>query len=134
MRRAVTVAIIALACGVAACGSGTAATQFCSSGPCPAGPHHWTPGEVEQDVQSNPFPPYTNSRDRLYDTVCHVNAGSTRAACVGRRRFGPTPGERVAVEMLLRDNGTLQLICWPHPSTLCDSIQISDQRADPITD
>jgi len=89
---------------------------------------------VAHDVESNLFPPHVNTNDHLYKTVCHINHDSSRATCVGRRRFGPSPGKRIAVEMLLRQNGTLSLLCWPHASQLCDSIQVSDQRANPITD
>ena len=89
---------------------------------------------MARDVESNRFPPYNNKRDYLYKTVCHINHDSTRATCTGRRRYGPIPGERVAVETLLRVNGSLDLICWPHPSQLCDPIQISEQRDNPITD
>ena len=117
-----------------ACGLQRTVTQSCTDGPCPTGPHHWTPTEVARDVESNLFPPHEDARDHLYKTVCHINHDSTRATCVGRRRFGPSPGERIAVEMLLRENGSLDVICWPHPSQLCDSIQVSDQRDNPITD
>lgn len=89
---------------------------------------------MARDVESNLFPPHEDARDHLYKTVCQINDDSTRATCMGRRRFGPSPGERIAVEMLLRENGTLDLICWPQPSQLCDSIQVSDQRDNPITD
>lgn len=89
---------------------------------------------MARDVESNLFPPHEDTRDHLYKTVCQINDDSTRATCIGRRRFGPSPGERIAVELLLRENGTLDLICWPQPSQLCDSIQVSDQRDNPITD
>lgn len=134
MRGILAIALIVLAYVAAGCGGGTTVTQFCTNGPCPTGPHHWTAAEVARDVESNVFPPAGNQDDHLYKTVCHINGDSTRASCVGNRRFGPRPGERVAVEMLLRQNGTLSLLCWPHPSQLCDPIQVSEQRSNPITD
>ena len=135
MRRATTVVALALMAALSsACGLQHTITQSCTSGPCPTGPHHWTATEVASDVESNLFPPHEDTRDHLYKTVCHIDHDSTRASCVGRRRFGPSPGKRITVEMLLRENGTLSLICWPHPSQLCDSIQVSDQRANPVTD
>jgi hypothetical protein len=134
MRRVAAIVLVGLVCAVAAgCGSGSDVTQFCTSGPCPTGPHHWTAAEVARDVDSNLFPPQGDTRDHLYRTVCHINHDGSRATCVGHRRYGSRPGQRVAVQMLLRQNGTLSLLCWPHPSELCDSIQVSDQRANPIT-
>ena len=135
MKRLILLSLVVLAClAGAGCGLQRTVTQFCTDGPCPTGPHHWTPTEVARDVQSNLFPPHEETRDHPYRTVCRINGDGTRATCTGRRRFGTRPGERITVEMLLRENGTLDLICWPHPSPLCDSIHVSDQRDNPITD
>ena len=89
---------------------------------------------MARNMESAPFPPYTDRRDRLYDTVCRVSADRTRATCVGHRRFGPRPGERVTATGLLRLNGSWSLLCWPNPSQLCSKIQIREQRANPITE
>src|SRR5438874_5924029 len=117
-------------CGLSRAGS---CIQLQTNGPCLTYPHHWTGREVARDVQTIPFPPAADARDRLYGTVCGIRQHGTRAVCTGVRRRGPRPRQRVTVRMLLRLNGSLDLLCWPHPSSLCDPVQIKEQRADPIT-
>lgn len=86
-------------------------------------------------MQSVIFPLHHGSRrDHLYDTSCRITQAGMHAVCVGRRRFGPDPSERVVAEALLRENGSWSLLCWPKPSELCDEVQIHEQRANPITD
>jgi hypothetical protein len=116
--------------------SGCNSTTFeqCGSGPCPKVPHHWTGHEVARDLESIPFPPALNNRDHLYHTACRITQHGTHANCVGRRKLGPNPGQRVGAEMLLRENGSLDLLCWPNPSQLCDPIQVREQRENPITE
>src|SRR6476659_3985608 len=97
MRRITGVGLVALALIAAlssGCGLQRTVTQSCTDGPCPTGPHHWTPTEVASDVESNLFPPHEDTRDHLYKTACHINHDITRATCVGHRRFGPSPTER----------------------------------------
>jgi len=117
-------------CGLSSAGG---CVQPQTSGPCLTYPHHWTGHEVARDVQSILFPPATDVRDRLYGTVCRIEQHGTRAVCTGVRRHWPGLKQRVTVRMLLRISGTLSLLCWPNPSSLCDPIQIKDQRADPVT-
>jgi hypothetical protein len=130
MRLAIAALVmLAVSVGSPACG-----TQLgeCSA-PCPSAPHHWTAHELARDMASANFPPHVHRRDRLYRISCRITDHGTRALCVGRRRFGPHPGQRVAVHALLRANGTWDVLCWPNPSTLCDRVQIREQRAHPIT-
>jgi hypothetical protein len=115
------------------CGLSGSCVQPQTDGPCLTYPHHWSGHEVARDVQSIPFPPAADARDRLYGTVCRIEQHGTRAVCTGVRRHGPRPNERVTVRMLLRINGSLSLLCWPQPSSLCDPVQIKEQRAHPVT-
>ena len=64
-------------------------------------------------------------------TVSGALAGEG-ATCAGVRLMGPHPHRRIAVRILLRGNGSLDLICWPNPSTLCAPVQIKEQRAAPL--
>lgn len=50
----------------------------------------------------------------------------------GVRLMGPHPHRRITVRILLRADGSLDLICWPNPSSLCDAVQIKEQQADPL--
>jgi hypothetical protein len=117
-------------CGLSGAGS---CIQPQSEGPCLTYPHHWTGHEVARDVQTIPFPSAADTRDHLYGTVCRIEQHGTRAVCTGVRRHGPGLRQRVTARMLLRINGSLDLLCWPHPSSLCDPVQIKEQRAHPIT-
>jgi len=125
--------IVVLAGLLAGCSSGATVTQFCSVGPCPVGPHHWTAKEIARDVESNPFPPQNDQRDHPYRVSCRITRHETRAICVGRRRFGSRPPHSFIAEGLLRQNGTWSLLCWPNPSELCDPVQVREQKANPIT-
>jgi hypothetical protein len=84
-------------------------------------------------VASLTFPDSNDPQDHLYQISCQVNSGNTRATCAGRGKVGAHAGQRVSVRMLLRLNGTLDVICWPNPSKLCDPVMVKDQRANPIT-
>jgi hypothetical protein len=122
--------VLLLAVGVnTGCGS---AMVECS-GPCPSVPHHWTAQELARDMASANFPPHVDARDHLYRISCRITDSGGRAECVGRRRFGPHPGERVVARAFLRNNGTWDMLCWPDPSELCDHVQIREQRTNPIT-
>lgn len=129
MRPAAVLSLLVLVGG----GAGYGSMSGDCSGPCPSGSHHWTAHEIARDMASGIFPPHSSARDHLYRISCRITDGGTRAVCVGRRRFGPHAGERVAARALLRDNGSWDLLCWPHPSQLCDRVQIREQRANPIT-
>jgi hypothetical protein len=129
MRVAVALVVLLVFGGGARCGS----TGVECSGPCPTGTHHWTAHEIARDMASENFPPHANARDHLYRISCRITDAGARAVCVGRRRFGAHPGERVVAHALLRDNGSWDLLCQPNPSTLCDSVQVREQRANPIT-
>jgi len=107
--------------------------ESCSSAPCPSVPHHWTARELARDLASANFPPAVNTRDHLYRISCRITNDGSRAVCVGRRRFKAHRGQRVVVHALLRENGTWDLLCWPHPSQLCDRVQVREQRANPVT-
>jgi hypothetical protein len=130
VRLVLLLAIVASGVGTTACGSPAAG---CGSGPCPSVPHHWTPHEIARDMNSGLFPPHVNRRDHMYHTSCRITQGGAHAICTGERRFGPDAGKTVVAEGLLRENGSWSLLCWPHPSELCDRIQIREQRAEPIT-
>jgi hypothetical protein len=130
MRFAVVLIVMLVVSGAGA-GCGTMSGDC--SGPCPSGTHHWTAHEIARDMASNPFPPHANARDHLYRISCRVTDAGARAVCIGHRRFGAHPGQRVVAHALLRANGSWDLLCWPHPSQLCDRVQIREQRANPIT-
>jgi hypothetical protein len=125
---------VVLAAVLAGCAGGHASTISCTSAPCPTYPHHWTARELARDVASVPFPAASDASDHLYGIVCRINAAGSRAACTGRRKHGPHPGDEVTLRALLRLNGSWSLLCWPDPSQICDPIQIREQRANPITE
>jgi hypothetical protein len=129
MRLTVGLIVLVVFGGSAGCGS----TGVECSGPCPSVPHHWTAHEIGRDMASENFPPHANARDHLYRISCRITDAGVRAVCVGRRRFGAHPGERVVAHALLRDTGSWSLLCWPNPSKLCDRVQVREQRANPIT-
>ncbi len=130
MRSAVVlITLVVVSVGNAGCG----APMVECSGPCPSGSHHWTAHELARDMASGEFPSAVNPQDHLYRTSCRITDAGTHAVCVGRRRFGPHPGQRVVAHALLRDNGTWDLLCWPNPSALCDPVQVREQRAHAIT-
>lgn len=104
----------------------------CGSGPCRTNVR-WAPRDIAADLAGELFPPHVNTRDHLYHIRCRITHGGAGATCVGRRRFGYPPGQLVAARVILRSNGTLDMICWPHPSSLCDPVQIKEQRRDPVT-
>lgn len=129
-----TLAIVLVAGVVVAAGCDSGAVMQCgSTGPCTPGPHHWTAQEIARDVSSVTFPALVAGPDRLAHVSCKINAQQTRAICVGRRKSGEHPHSRVAARVLLRANGTLELLCWPNPSPLCTHLQVSEQRANPVT-
>ena len=133
--RTTTLAALALIAPLASsCGLQHTITQDCSVAPCRYGPHHWTAHEVARDVASLTFPGAMDPRDHLYRITCQLNVANTRAACAGRGKIGHHAGQQVQVRMLLRVNGTLDELCWPSPSALCDPVQIKDQRAHHVTD
>jgi hypothetical protein len=123
-------AMIASGCGLAHTGSCTWST----SGRCDPYPHHWTAREVARDVASLTFPAATDPRDHLYRIRCSFTSAGRRAVCTGRGRIGAHAGQRVRVVMWLRPNGSLDPICWPNPSALCDPLMVEDQRTNPMTD
>jgi hypothetical protein len=104
----------------------------CGSGPCRTNVQ-WGPNEIAADLYTELFPPHVDIRDHLYQIRCRITHGGSGASCVGRRRFGPHPRRLVSARALLRSNGSWDLICWPRPSSLCDSVQIREQRRDPYT-
>jgi hypothetical protein len=132
MRSAIVFIALVVSALSAGCG-GDFQGEVCSSGPCPSGPHHWTARELARDMASANFPPAVNMRDHLYRISCRITNTGSRAVCVGVRRFGAYPGQRVVAHTLLRENGTWDLLCWPNPSQLCDRVQMREQRANPIT-
>jgi len=116
-----------------ACGATRGSFEPCGSGPCPSVPHHWTAHEVARDVASLTFPAAIDPRDHIYHITCRLNPPGTRATCAGRGKVGTHAGQLVSVRMLLRVNGTLDPLCWPRPSKLCDPVQIKEQRVHPMT-
>jgi hypothetical protein len=103
------------------------------SGPCPSTPHRWTQAEIARDMQSLVFPAKVSPRDRLYHTRCRITRDGTIAICTGVRLKGDHPKRPIVVRGLLRANGSWGLICWPNPPSLCDAVQIREQRAHPMT-
>ena len=104
----------------------------CGSGPCRTDVQ-WGPNEIAADLGTELFPPHVAQRDHLYRIRCRITHGGAGATCVGVRRFGSRPRQLVSARALLRSNGTWDLICWPNPSSLCDKVQIREQRRDPYT-
>jgi hypothetical protein len=126
-------AVALVLCLVAAATSGcTANGAGDCSGPCESN-HIWSPTEVAADLASNLFPPAATRPDHLYKVHCQITHAGKRATCDGVRTMGPHPHRRITVQMLLRANGSLEVICWPDPSSLCDLGQVKEQRAHPLT-
>jgi hypothetical protein len=125
------IAIALSLCLVAAVTSGCAANGAGDCSGCEAN-HIWSPTEVAADLASNPFPPAATRRDHLYKVHCQITHAGKRATCNSVRAMGPHPHRRITVQMLLRANGSLEVICWPDPSSLCDPMQVKEQRAHPL--
>lgn len=121
-------------CLVAAATSGCAANSAVDcSGPCTESHHIWGPTEVAADLWTNPFPPAATRPDHLYKIHCQITHTGKGATCYGVRAMGAHPHRRIVVRLLLRGNGSWDLICWPNPSSLCEPVQINEQRAHPLT-
>jgi hypothetical protein len=120
-------------CLVAAATSGCVANTVECSGPCTEANHTWSPTEIAADLASNPFPDAATRRDHLYKIHCQITHAGKRATCAGVRPIGPHPHRRITIQLLLHANGSWDLICWPNPSSLCEPVQIKEQRAHPLT-
>ena len=127
-------AIALVFCLVAAATSGCAAnTAVDCSGPCTESRHIWGPNEVASVLWTNAFPPAATGRDHLYKIHCQITHAGKGATCDGVRPMGPHPHRRISVRILLHANGSWDLICWPNPSSLCEPVQVNEQRAHPLT-
>src|SRR5690242_10456484 len=93
------------------------------------------PHQTEERHVLSSRPPRTGdeSAGAMYQISCRINEAGDHAVCIGSRRFGAHPGQRVVAHAVLRDNGSWDLLCWPNPTALCDRVQVREQRANPIT-
>ena len=126
------VSILVMVVGALGSSGCNANSPNCGSGPCRTDVQ-WGPNEIAADLGTELFPPHVAQRDHLYRIRCRITHGGAGATCVGVRRFGSRPRQLVSARALLRSHGTWDLICWPNPSSLCDKVQIREQRRDPYT-
>jgi hypothetical protein len=124
---------IALCLAAAVTGGCSARSAQDCSGACTESHHIWGLPEVAADLSTNPFPSTATGRDHLYKIHCQITYAGRGATCAGVRLMGPHPHRRITVRILLRANGSLDVICWPNPSTLCAPVQIKEQRAAPLS-